>query len=67
MRKTSLSRVVGEYFRALANRQREEQAAPPILGELSGILNRGGRKPSGTDEYRRHLEEKYLRSRFSRS
>lgn len=61
VRKTSLSRVVGEYFHALAIRQREELATPPILTELSGILNHGRRNPGAAADYRRHLEEKYLR------
>jgi len=53
-RGSSLSRMVADYFRGITAR-RKVGALPPVTSKLLGSL-----RGSGTANYRRHLEEKYL-------
>lgn len=59
-RRTSLSRVVNEYFKALSQRQAERATVTPILDELSGIIASSGTASGLVKEYKKHLERKYL-------
>ncbi len=52
----SLSQVVSDYFQILT-RKTEEVEAPPITRSLIGVLEGGGIE---VDDYKKHLEEKYL-------
>lgn len=52
--RTSISSLVEDYLDRLT-RARDPQGDPPILARLRGIL--AGADP---EEYRRHLERKYL-------
>ncbi len=49
---TTLTRLVGEYLRALA---RDEHGATPILQEMTGSLH----TDTPLEDYRTYLEEKY--------
>ncbi len=59
-RKTSLSRMVSDYFKSLLSQQKKEFIESPILSEIAGIL------PSKVDnkkllaDYKRHIERKYI-------
>ena len=52
----SLSQVVADYFQMLTRQPRESEV-PPVTRSLIGIL-----EPQNldVDDYKRHLEEKYL-------
>ena len=52
----SLSQVVADYFQMLT-RQTQQAEIPPITRSLVGMLEA---KPLDVDDYKRHLEEKYL-------
>jgi len=52
----SLSQVVADYFQMLT-RQSQESEIPPITRSLVGVLES---KQLDVDDYKRHLEEKYL-------
>ena len=52
----SLSQVVADYFQMLT-RQSQESEIPPITRSLVGMLES---ERLEVDEYKRHLEEKYL-------
>jgi hypothetical protein len=56
-RGTSVSKMVANYFRGISSREKPAGALPPITTLLLGSL-RGSKK--GREDYRRHLEEKYL-------
>jgi hypothetical protein len=55
----SLSRMVEDYFKSVADQQRHEVRESPVLYEVSGILS--GKHDAGKlrAEYRRHLAGKY--------
>ena len=50
----SLSQVVADYFQLLT-RKTENTEVPVITQSLTGII-----KDTDEDDYKRHLEEKYL-------
>lgn len=52
----SLSQVVADYFAAFA-RPPEKQALSPATQSLLGIMKGN---PVDEDDYKRHLEDKYL-------
>ncbi len=53
----SLSQIVADYFARLTARPVEDAATTPLVRSLRGSL-RGAEIDE--DDYRRHLEEKYL-------
>ena len=55
----SLSRMVEDYFKAVAGQERHEVRESPVLYEVSGVLS--GKEDAGQlrTKYRKHLEEKY--------
>ena len=59
VRRTSLSRIVEEYFRRLEGRESEMSAQTPVLRELAGLLAGRGNPAALKKSYRTHLEEKY--------
>jgi len=52
----SLSQVVADYFQMLT-RQSQQSEIPPVTRSLVGMLES---KQLDVDDYKRHLEEKYL-------
>ncbi|MGB8353328.1 MAG: DUF6364 family protein [Chthoniobacteraceae bacterium] len=56
-RGTSVSKMVANYFRGISSHKKPDGPLPPITTSLLGSL-RGSKK--GREDYRRHLEEKYL-------
>lgn len=52
----SLSQVVSDYFQALT-KEVESGEIPPITSSLIGVLTGSN---VDVDDYKRHLEEKYL-------
>jgi len=56
-RNTSVSKIVNGFFENLLNHNEENTPNTPLTDSLSGLL-----KDTGLDEddYRNHLEEKYL-------
>ena len=52
----SLSQVVADYFQMLT-RQSQDSEIPPITRSLVGMLES---EQLEVDDYKRHLEEKYL-------
>ncbi len=52
----SLSQVVSDYFQILTRKDKRAES-PPITRSLIGILES---KHIEEDDYKRHLEEKYL-------
>jgi len=63
----SLSRLVADYFVLLTRLEREEASAPhdtdmpPLVSSLRGSLKGLDRESeAAVEDYRRHLEEKYL-------
>jgi len=56
---TSVSQMVADYFSLLeSNQPRETQELPPITSSLTGILKI---KDVEEEDYKRYLEEKYLK------
>jgi argininosuccinate synthase len=55
----SLSRIVEDYFRALAVRKETEAPESPVLSEISGVLSTGTGTRKLRAGYRKHLQEKY--------
>jgi len=56
-RGTSVSRLVEDYLRLIAEDAIQEKAATPVLARWRGTL-KGSRADGG--DYRRYLEKKYL-------
>ena len=52
----SLSQVVSDYFKILTQQEKDLQT-PPITQSLIGVLES---HQVDEDDYKRHLEEKYL-------
>ena len=52
----SVSKIVGEFFDALATPRQERPAFPPITASLVGILKH---KAVSEADYRKHLREKH--------
>jgi len=52
----SVSRMVGEFFDALASGRQDQPKLPPITASLVGILKGRGVPES---DYRKHLREKH--------
>ncbi|SHN93554.1 hypothetical protein BHECKSOX_463 [Bathymodiolus heckerae thiotrophic gill symbiont] len=52
----SLSQVVSDYFQLLTNGTKNT-VLPPLTKSLVGVLES---KDVDTDDYKKHLEEKYL-------
>ena len=59
VRRTSLSRIVEEYFRRLEGGESAISAGTPVLNELAGLLAGRGTPDALKKSYRAHLEEKY--------
>jgi hypothetical protein len=59
VRRTSLSRIVEEYFRRLEGGESATPVDTPVLGELAGLLAGQGNPSALKKSYRAHLEEKY--------
>jgi hypothetical protein len=55
----SLSRIVEDYFRALAVRKEKEAPESPVLSEISGVLSTGMGAKRLRADYRKHLQGKY--------
>ena len=55
----SLSRIVEDYFRALAVQKEKEEPESPVLSELSGVLSTGMGAKKLRADYKKHLQEKY--------
>lgn len=55
-RRTSLSKMVADYFRRMEPPAQSAEPLPPITASILGSLR--GKKAERT-EYRQHLEEKY--------
>ena len=51
----SLSQVVADYFQLLTTKRTENTEIPIITQSLTGII-----KGVDEDDYKRHLEQKYL-------
>lgn len=58
-RRSSLSRIVEEYFRRLEGQGITTLAATPVLSESAGLLAGRGNSDALKKRYRAHLEEKY--------
>lgn len=56
----SLSRLVSDYFKSISSKQRQENAASPILSEISGILSSKAERKKLLKSYKKHIEDKYL-------
>lgn len=64
-RGTSLSRLVADYLEMISSKNTPSEDAPtfemtPILSEISGVLRKTSSKKDVRNEYRKHLEKKYL-------
>lgn len=55
----SLSRIVEDYFRSLANQKKKAMPESPVLSEISGVLSTGTGAKKHREEYRKHIEVKY--------
>jgi hypothetical protein len=55
-RKTSLSRLVEDYFRRLISKKERENGISPLVEELSGIITE---KDLAGMDYAAYLEKKY--------
>jgi len=54
----SVSRIVADLFEVIKNEQSpNESSLPPTVSALKGVLSGA---TIGDDDYRKHLEEKYL-------
>lgn len=61
----SLSKLVADYLRIISvktNSSKNKTAfePTPILSEITGVLQKASRHKDLREEYRAHLEEKYL-------
>ena len=59
IRRTSLSRIVEEYFRRLEGQEIATSTETPVLSEIAGLLAGRGNPDALKKSYRAHLEEKY--------
>jgi hypothetical protein len=55
----SLSRMVEDYFRAVADQEQHEVWESPVLHEVSGVLSGKQAAAQLREGYRKHLAEKY--------
>jgi len=55
---TSLSKIVAKYFRNLSKNNPISKS--PILSEITGIIKSNKEPEELIEEYKKHLEEKYL-------
>ena len=55
----SLSRMVEDYFKAVADQDRHEVRESPVLYEVSGVLSGKQDAAQLRAGYRKHLAEKY--------
>ncbi len=54
----SVSRIVADFFQTIQNENQEkEQALPPTVRSLKGVLKGSDLRE---DDYKKYLEEKYL-------
>ena len=52
---TSVSKIVNQFFKNLLQSEKKEHPKSSITDSLTGIL-----KESSTEDYHKHLEDKYL-------
>lgn len=55
----SLSRIVEDYFNAIASQERLEGTESPVLYEIAGVLSGKHSISKKQAEYGKHLAEKY--------
>ncbi len=55
----SLSRMVEDYFKSVAEIEQHEVRESPVLYEIAGVLKGKTRAEKSKSEYRKHLSEKY--------
>ena len=55
----SLSRMVEDYFKAVADQERQEVRESPVLYEVSGVLSGKRDAAQLRADYRKHLAEKH--------
>jgi len=55
----SLSRMVEDYFKSVAEMEQLEVRESPVLYEIAGVLSGKTRAEKLKSEYRKHLSEKY--------
>ncbi len=55
----SLSRMVEDYFKSVAEMEQHEVRETPVLYEIAGVLAGKNRAKKAKTEYRKHLSEKY--------
>ena len=58
-RGVSLSRMVADYFKAVAAQEENHSPESPVLAEIAGVLSPTTDQKKLLRRYRRHLEEKY--------
>jgi len=52
---TSVSKLVNQFFHNLLQTEKKEHPKSTLTDSLTGVLTKGS-----TEEYHKHLEEKYL-------
>jgi hypothetical protein len=57
---SSLSKIVADYFKAILTGPQKEIIKSPILSEITGILHPKLSNEKLLQNYKKHLEEKYL-------
>ncbi len=55
----SLSRMVEDYFKSVAEMEQHEVRESPVLYEIAGVLSGKTKAEKSKSEYREHLSEKY--------
>ncbi|MBI5195686.1 MAG: hypothetical protein HZA10_05150 [Nitrospirae bacterium] len=60
LRKTSLSKMVSDYFKFILAQQKKEFIESPILSEITGILPTKVDNKKLLSDYKRHIERKYI-------
>lgn len=60
LRKTSLSKMVSDYFKFILAQQKKEFIESPILSEIAGILHTKVDNKKLLADYKRHIERKYI-------
>jgi len=55
----SLSRMVEDYFKSVAEMEQHEIRESPVLYEIAGVLTGKTKAEKSKSEYRKHLSEKY--------
>jgi len=55
----SLSRMVEDYFKAVADQGTQEVRESPVLYEVSGVLSGKQDAAQLRERYRKHISEKY--------